>query len=39
MAITLNLRALNTGQTYYVAVETFNESGVSRLSKVVTLKY
>ncbi len=35
---TLNLRALNTGQTYYVAVEAFNESGVSRLSKVVTLK-
>lgn len=34
----LNLRALNLGQTYYVAVEAFNESGVSRLSEVVTLR-
>jgi len=33
----LNLRALNTGQTYFVAVEAFNESGVSHLSKVLTL--
>jgi xylan 1,4-beta-xylosidase len=30
----LDVRALNTGVEYYVAVEAFNESGVSRLSKV-----
>ena len=34
---TLNLRALDTGQTYFIAVEAFNESGVSHLSKVLTL--
>ena len=32
---TLKLRALDTGQTYYIAVEAFNESGVSKLSKIV----
>ena len=33
----LELRALNAGQTYHVAVEAFDESGVSRLSRVVAL--
>lgn len=33
----LELRALNADQTYHVAVEAFDESGVSRLSRVVAL--
>jgi hypothetical protein len=33
----LALRALNSGQPYYVAVEAFNESGVSPLSSVMPL--
>ena len=33
---TLDLRALNLGVDYYVAVEAFNESGVSRLSRIQT---
>jgi len=33
----LDLRALNTGVTYYVAVEAFDENGVSKLSRVVKL--
>jgi xylan 1,4-beta-xylosidase len=33
----LALRALNVGQRYYVAVEAFDERGVSRLSRVVAL--
>ncbi len=33
----LDLRALNIGVGYYVAVEAFNESGVSKLSKVIKL--
>ena len=33
----LNLRALNTGETYFIAVEAFNESGVSALSPVIKL--
>lgn len=32
------LRSLNTGVPYWVAVEAFNESGVSKLSKVVPVK-
>jgi hypothetical protein len=32
------LRSLNTGVPYYVAVEAFNESGVSKLSKVVPIR-
>jgi hypothetical protein len=34
----LTLRALNAGQTYFVAVEAFNESGVSKLSHVRKLE-
>lgn len=34
----LELRALTVGQRYFVAVEAFNESGVSRLSNVVMLR-
>lgn len=30
----IDLRALNVGQDYYVAVESFNETGVSKLGKV-----
>ena len=33
----LDLRALNIGVGYYVAVERFNESGVSKLSKIIKL--
>jgi xylan 1,4-beta-xylosidase len=33
----LELRALNVGQRYYVAVEAFDENGVSPLSRVVEL--
>jgi hypothetical protein len=33
----LSLRALNVGQAYFVAVEAFNETGVSPLSRVVPL--
>ncbi len=33
----LDLRALNIGVGYYVAVEAFNESGVSKLSRIVRL--
>jgi xylan 1,4-beta-xylosidase len=31
----LEVRALTVGQTYYFAIETFNEKGVSQLSKVL----
>jgi hypothetical protein len=34
----LTVRALNAGVAYHVAVETFDENGVSRLSKVVAVK-
>lgn len=34
----LDLRTLNTGVAYYVAVEAFNESGVSRLSKAARIR-
>jgi len=34
----LILRVLNTGQDYFVAVEAFNESGVSELSHVRKLE-
>lgn len=34
---TLAVRALNSGVTYYVAVEAFNDSGVSRLSRTMRL--
>ncbi|WP_368562594.1 family 43 glycosylhydrolase [Pseudoxanthomonas sp. UTMC 1351] len=33
----LELRALNVGVSYFVAVEAFDENGVSRLSKVVAV--
>lgn len=33
----LDLRALNVGSDYYVAVETFNDSGTSRLSRVIRI--
>ena len=34
----LDLRALNTGETYFIAVEAFNESGVSALSPVIKVE-
>ena len=34
----LELRSLNVGQRYYVAVEAFNESGVSTLSRVIPVR-
>jgi hypothetical protein len=37
-AIPLEIRALNKGQEYYFAVEAFNESGVSAVSKPVPCK-
>ncbi len=33
----LDLRALNIGVGYYIAIEAFNETGVSKLSKVIKL--
>jgi xylan 1,4-beta-xylosidase len=33
----LELRSLNVGQHYFIAVEAFNETGVSQLSSVVRL--
>jgi hypothetical protein len=32
------LRSLNAGVPYYVAIEAFNESGVSKLSRVVPVR-
>ncbi len=32
------LRSLNVGVPYYVAIESFNESGVSRLSRVLPIR-
>ncbi|HSQ98318.1 MAG TPA: coagulation factor 5/8 type domain protein, partial [Sphingomicrobium sp.] len=32
--LTKDLRSLNAGVPYYVAIEAFNESGVSKLSRV-----
>ncbi len=34
----LDLRALNVGVGYYVAVEAFNETGVSKLSKLIRIR-
>jgi len=34
----LELRALNTGQDYYIAIEAFNERGVSKQSKVIHVR-
>jgi xylan 1,4-beta-xylosidase len=36
--LTKELRSLNVGVPYWVAVEAFNESGVSRLSQVVPMR-
>jgi hypothetical protein len=36
--LTKELRSLNTGVPYYAAIEAFNESGVSKLSKVVPVR-
>ena len=36
--LTKDLRSLNVGVPYYVAVEAFNESGVSKLSRVVPIR-
>jgi len=36
--LTKELRSLNTGVPYYVAIEAFNESGVSMLGKVVPVR-
>jgi xylan 1,4-beta-xylosidase len=33
----LDVRALNAGVEYYVAVEAFNENGVSALGKIVSV--
>lgn len=35
---TLELRALNVGQAYWVAIESFDENGVSRLSAAVPIR-
>ncbi len=35
---TLELRALNVGQAYWAAIESFDENGVSRLSDVVAVR-
>jgi xylan 1,4-beta-xylosidase len=35
---TLELRALTVGQEYYVAIEAFNENGVSRPSAAVRVQ-
>jgi hypothetical protein len=37
-ALAKELRSLNAAVNYWVAIEAFNESGVSRLSKVVALR-
>jgi xylan 1,4-beta-xylosidase len=37
-ALTKELRSLNVGVAYYVAVESFNESGVSKLSPVLPIR-
>jgi hypothetical protein len=37
-ALTKELRSLNVGVRYWVAIEAFNESGVSRLSRVVPVR-
>jgi hypothetical protein len=34
----VELRSLNAGQQYFVAVEAFDENGVSRLTPVVRLR-
>jgi xylan 1,4-beta-xylosidase len=34
----LELRALNLGQDYYIAIEAFNEIGVSPQSEVIHIK-
>ena len=36
--LTKELRSLNVGVPYYVAVEAFNETGVSKLSRVVPMR-
>jgi hypothetical protein len=36
-ALSKELRSLNVGVPYWVAVEAFNESGVSRLSRVLPI--
>jgi hypothetical protein len=38
ISIEKELRSLNSGVPYWVAVEAFNETGVSRLSRVVRIK-
>jgi hypothetical protein len=35
---TLELRALTVGQSYYVAIESFDENGVSRLSAAIPIR-
>ena len=37
-ALQKELRSLNKGVPYWVAVEAFNETGVSRLSKTVRMR-
>ena len=34
----LDLRALNVGQDYWVAVESFNEAGVSKRSRPIRIR-
>jgi hypothetical protein len=38
LALTKELRSLNAGVPYWVAIEAFNECGVSRLSRVVPVR-
>jgi hypothetical protein len=33
-----DLRSLNVGTPYYAAVESFNETGVSKLSRIVPVR-
>jgi hypothetical protein len=37
-SLTKELRSLNAGVPYWLAVEAFNESGVSKLSRVVPVR-
>jgi xylan 1,4-beta-xylosidase len=36
--LTKELRSLNSGVRYWVAVESFNETGVSKLSRVLRIR-
>lgn len=38
LTVEKELRSLNAGVPYYLAVEAFNESGVSKLSRIVRIR-